>query len=65
MAVFHLMFLLSLHSTGNCPFGETPLPNGPRHCGQLLSESDELPKANMRLDNANRAPKPKRDFFIL
>src|SRR5690349_11223521 len=35
IAVFHLMFLVELHSRGRFFSSETPWPRGPRHCGQL------------------------------
>src|SRR5262245_6562655 len=34
IATFHLMFLVSLHSTGGCAVTEVPVHSGPRHCGQ-------------------------------
>src|SRR5438270_13530163 len=37
--VFQRMFLVSLHSTGGLASGATPVPSGPRHCGQLARTS--------------------------
>src|SRR5262245_18412126 len=34
MAVFQRMFFVSLHSTGGCALGATPVPNGPRQWAQ-------------------------------
>jgi hypothetical protein len=31
IAAFHFTFLSVPHSTGGFPFGDTPLPFGPRH----------------------------------
>ena len=36
-SVFHRTFLVSLHSTGGLAYGATPVPKGPRHCGQKRS----------------------------
>src|SRR6266498_5146280 len=35
IAVFHLMFLVTLHSAGRFFSVEIPRPPGPRHCGQF------------------------------
>src|SRR5712691_1614132 len=35
IGVFHLMFLVAVHSTGRFFSVETPRPPGPRHCGQF------------------------------
>src|SRR5215213_3264657 len=35
IAVFHLMFLVALHSDGRFFSFEIPEPSGPRHCGQF------------------------------
>src|ERR1041384_4556838 len=35
IAVFHLMFLVGLHSDGRFFSLEIPEPSGPRHCGQF------------------------------
>ena len=37
---FHFTFLVSLHSIGGSPVGETPLVDGPRHAGQFCSGED-------------------------
>src|SRR5262245_30261543 len=34
ISTFHLMFLVSLHSSGGLAVFETPVADGPRHCGQ-------------------------------
>ncbi len=39
IAFFHRMFLVSLHSIGGLADRETPVPSGPRHCGQYRSAS--------------------------
>src|SRR5689334_3981342 len=41
IGVFHLMFLVAVHSVGRFFSVETPCPPGPRHCGQF--EAAELP----------------------
>src|SRR5688572_18518684 len=38
IGVFHLMFLVGLHSSGRFFSSETPWPRGPRHCGQLSTK---------------------------
>jgi hypothetical protein len=40
MWTFQEMFLLSSHFTGGLPLGATPVPSGPRHCGQLSAAGD-------------------------
>ncbi|MHC5074130.1 MAG: hypothetical protein ACYTFE_04820 [Planctomycetota bacterium] len=35
------MLSLSLHPTGGSPLGDSPVINGPRHCGQYMRASDE------------------------
>src|SRR5262245_59143544 len=37
IGVFHLMFLVSLHSVGTPVSVEMPCPPGPRHCDQLAA----------------------------
>src|SRR6185369_9719057 len=39
MAVFHLMFLVGLHSDGRFFSFEIPVPSGPRHCGQFPADA--------------------------
>src|SRR5690242_8851241 len=39
IAVFHLMFLVGLHSDGRFFSFETPVPSGPRHCGQFPADA--------------------------
>src|SRR5688500_19193773 len=42
IGVFHLMFLLVLHSAGKFFSVEIPDPSGPRHCGQLPAADDAV-----------------------
>src|SRR5687768_7850333 len=39
ISIFHLMFLVSLHSRGGVACRDTPVAYGPRHCGQYFSRS--------------------------
>src|SRR6185503_16263674 len=39
IGVFHLMFLVGLHSEGRFFSFEMPEPSGPRHCGQFPAET--------------------------
>src|SRR5204862_4297320 len=56
IAVFHLIFLVGLHSDGRFFSLEIPEPSGPRHCGQFpadallpqrLTAVKELPKTSV------------------
>src|SRR5207249_4648867 len=46
IGVFHLMFLVALHSVGRFFSVEIPCPPGPRHCGQFGAA--ELPAVEFR-----------------
>ena len=37
---FHRMLFVSLQVVGGWPAGATPVPNGPRHCGQFSVAED-------------------------
>src|SRR4051812_26570517 len=37
---FHLMFVSWSHFVSGLPVGAAPVPSGPRHCGQFVSEAD-------------------------
>src|SRR5438045_5539962 len=49
IGVFHLMFLVGLHSDGRFFSFEIPEPSGPRHCGQFPAEA----LLNIKLSAAN------------
>lgn len=51
VATFHLMFLVSLHSSGGLATGETPVNRGPRHWGQLASCSAAILERQLKARN--------------
>ena len=53
--VFHLTFLVSLHSIGGLPAGATPVESGPRHSGQLRSVMEGAPHVNPPLARRTEA----------
>src|SRR2546425_12076846 len=60
---FHFTFLVSFHSVGGSACGATPVPSGPRHCGQFCSADMEAACAiPMQSNDAepNSASKGKR-----
>jgi hypothetical protein len=57
MAVFHLMFLVGLHSDGRFFSFEMPEPSGPRHCGQFPAEA--LPTGKLSAAKVSEIPTMK------
>src|SRR5688572_1246526 len=41
---FHRMLVVASHFTGGLPAGATPVPRGPRHCGQFVSAEFDWPR---------------------
>src|SRR5262245_32541108 len=54
IGVFHLMFLLAFHSAGRFVSVETPLPFGPRHCGQLAAPAVAANQATPERENIRK-----------
>src|SRR5215510_9990473 len=62
IGVFHLMFLVGLHSDGRFFSFETPEPSGPRHCGQFPADA---PLANqLRLVTPNAITSVRAIRFV-
>ncbi len=48
---FHRMFFVSLQAVGGFPAGATPVPKGPRHCGQFSVAEDAAARVVRMLAN--------------
>src|SRR5262245_1173794 len=57
IAIFHLIFFVSLNSTGAAPFA-TPLKKGPRHCGQWSGSELAEPMIRTIVVSAIRDSRP-------
>src|SRR6185295_5823869 len=68
IAVFHLMFLVGLHSDGRFFSFEIPEPSGPLHCGQFPADAlpaRKLSPAKVKAIPAIRAKEIRRVSFIV
>ncbi len=52
IAVFHLMFLVSLHSNGGFASGDEPFPSGPRQWAQVPADAMEVSKRRMEVNES-------------
>src|SRR5262245_52743069 len=59
IGTFHLTFFDSLHSTGGCAAGATPILSGPRHSGQLRSAWLTFGAAAVALEAINQTQQAK------
>src|SRR5213076_1693424 len=57
--IFQRILLVSLQRVGGLACGETPLANGPRHCGQLFKSAalSQAPPPSASVDTASRQPR--------
>src|SRR5688500_8708660 len=68
IAVFHLMFLVGLHSDGRFFSFEIPVPSGPLHCGQFPADvvaERTLNPAMVKAIPTMSAKVGRRDSFIV
>ena len=54
MAVFHLMFLVSLHSRGGFASGDEPFPSGPLQWDQVPADAREVRRRRREVDENGR-----------
>src|SRR5262245_52832347 len=66
ISIFHLIFFVSLNSTG-AAVRATPLKKGPRHCGQWAGSELAEPTASTKAVSAirDRRPPAAADLFVI
>src|SRR5712691_7981027 len=63
--IFQRILLVSLQRIGGLASGETPLANGPRHCGQLFKTValSQAPPPSASAGTASRQPRSNRGII--